>query len=101
MKALEYLKKQCEDILIILDNWSLENPSTYRVLSNTIKELQKVLKPLSIIERSCNTIYFKEALEKKQEKKSVNNTKYSVLYTLSLLYNLVLTPYRYSVEFNL
>lgn len=65
MKALEYIKKQCEDIIIITENWSLENPSTYRVLSNSIKELQKVLKPLAIIERSCDTIYFKEILEKK------------------------------------
>lgn len=65
MKALEFIKKQCEDIIIITENWSLENPSTYRVLSNSIKELQKVLKPLAIIERSCDTIYFKEVLEKK------------------------------------
>ena len=65
MKALDYIKKQCEDILIILDNWSLDNSSTYRVLGNAIKDLQKVLKPLSIIERSCNSIYFKEILEKK------------------------------------
>ena len=65
MKALDYIKKQCEDILIILDNWSLDNSSTYRVLGNSIKDLQKVLKPLSIIERSCNSIYFKEILEKK------------------------------------